>query len=930
MRRIFIIFFVFLFGWTTNAQSTNPFTPYCDELTALLPQIQSSTVNVTCTFPLIQDTQIALHYCTTFMTSSLSPSSTTTFLATISGLTAQIEGLYADCLKNAGNVTTTTTTTTTTLPPDERLTLLPQFDFIISNLTSLFNMSTASSAGSCCLQPIKNDIDFLVSWTQTLKSGILSQSYGLEMNYVQSLYSNILQLYSNFTDCQTVGNCCNLTSVLATTTTVATTTVTSTTTLPPTTTTTTTTTTLPPTTTTTTTLPPTTTTTTVDPRLILMIPLQQLLGQLSVLLQSVQTYNGTQSGCPPFIANITNLISLIQDLVANMLLIDISTCTATVNSLQSQAAQEIANWAAYVASDVATTTTTTTLATTTEAPTTTTTTTTTVDPRLALISLAQQLLASINALLQSILNYSGSQAGVPPFVANATSAANVTQGLITNMLSIDFSICSVALTDLQNFFNQLAAAWANYVANDIPTTTTTTTTTTTQAPTTTTTTEATTTTTTTEAPTTTTTTEAPTTTTTTEAPTTTTTTESTTTTTTTEAPTTTTTTTTTEAPTTTTTTEAPTTTTTTEAPTTTTTTEAPTTTTTTTLAPTTEAPTTTTTTTLAPTTVPPTTVPPTTVPPTTVPPTTVPPTTVPPTTVPPTTVPPTTVPPTTVPPTTVPPTTAAPTTVPPTTVPPSTVPPTTVPPTTVPPTTAAPTTVPPTTVPPSTVPPTTVPPTTVPPTTLAPTTVPPTTVPPTTAAPTTVPPTTAAPTTLKPTTVPPTTAAPTTIPPTTLAPTTVPPTTLAPTTTTTATTTSTLPPLNIGICSKTYSFLGMSVTACIVYGSFTYQQAYDKCNQNGMIQLAMVNGLQWTAFNAFSLVAGQVDSNFWLNGLYDGTGWYAYYPAPVAVYPGIASMIQGTPTPGSNCLRLNKPGPLKAWAFMANSCAATMSALCQY
>jgi hypothetical protein len=97
-----------------------------------------------------------------------------------------------------------------------------------------------------------------------------------------------------------------------------------------------------------------------------------------------------------------------------------------------------------------------------------------------------------------------------------------------------------------------------------------------------------------------------------------------------------------------------------------------------------------------------------------------------------------------------------------------------------------------------------------------------------------------------------------------------------------------------------------------------------------MIQLAMVNGKQWTAFNAFSLIAGQVDSNFWLNGLYDGTAWYAYYPAPVAVYAGIASMITGTPSPGANCLRLYKPGPLKAWTFMSNSCAATMSALCQF
>jgi len=45
------------------------------------------------------------------MTSSLSPTSTTTFLATISGLTAQIQGLYAACLAGSENLTTTTTTT---------------------------------------------------------------------------------------------------------------------------------------------------------------------------------------------------------------------------------------------------------------------------------------------------------------------------------------------------------------------------------------------------------------------------------------------------------------------------------------------------------------------------------------------------------------------------------------------------------------------------------------------------------------------------------------------------------------------------------------------------------------------------------------------------------------------------------------------------
>jgi hypothetical protein len=122
----------------------------------------------------------------------------------------------------------------------------------------------------------------------------------------------------------------------------------------------------------------------------------------------------------------------------------------------------------------------------------------------------------------------------------------------------------------------------------------------------------------------------------------------------------------------------------------------------------------------------------------------------------------------------------------------------------------------------------------------------------------------------------------------------------------------------------------MAVTACLINGAFTFQQAKDKCAQNGMIQLAMVNGLQWTAFNAFALVALQGDTNFWLNGLHDGTGWYAYYPAPVAIYPGIVSLIQGTPTPGANCLKVYKPGPLKGWTFAANSCAATMSALCQY
>jgi hypothetical protein len=443
MMKIFIIFFIAIFGPTINGQSTNPFTPYCDELTALLPQIQSSTVNVTCTTPLIQDTQIDLHYCTTFMTSTLSASTTATFLATISGLTAQIQGLYAACIAGSENTTTTTTTTSTTLPPDVRLTLLPQFDFIISNLTSLFNVSSASSASSCCLQPIKNDIDFLVSWTQTLKSGILSQSYGLEMSYIESLYSNIQQLYSNFTDCQTVGNCCNLTTILATTTTVATTTVTSTSTS-------------------------TTTTTTIDPRIALGPLAQQLLASLNALLLSMKSYNGSQAGVPSFVINATLAVNQTQDLISIMFTIEFSICSGTLTNLQNWFSQLAAAWAAYCINDVPTTLAPTTippttLAPTTEAP-------TTIDPRIALDSLAQQLLANLNALLQSMQSYNGSQAGVPLFVSNATAAATQIQSLITNMLSIDFSIGSTTFTNLESLLSQLSAAWASYCANDVPTT----------------------------------------------------------------------------------------------------------------------------------------------------------------------------------------------------------------------------------------------------------------------------------------------------------------------------------------------------------------------------------------------------------------------------------------------------------------------------
>ena len=107
----------------------------------------------------------------------------------------------------------------------------------------------------------------------------------------------------------------------------------------------------------------------------------------------------------------------------------------------------------------------------------TTTTTTTVDPRLALNTTAEQLLAEIQSLLQAMQNYNGTKTGVPPFISNSTALLNAVQSLITNMMNSSASNDSTTLANLENLATQESAAWAAYVASDTTTTSTTTTTT---------------------------------------------------------------------------------------------------------------------------------------------------------------------------------------------------------------------------------------------------------------------------------------------------------------------------------------------------------------------------------------------------------------------------------------------------------------------
>jgi len=183
-------------------------------------------------------------------------------------------------------------------------------------------------------------------------------------------------------------------------------------------------------------------TTIVDPRLSLNTSAQQLLTDITTLLQNMWGYNRSQTKVPLFVTNAETAVNETQKLVKNIMTIDYATSLATFSSLQSKTLQEAVTWAKYVAEDQ----------------------TTIVDPRLSLNTLAQQLLDDINALLKKMQSYNVSQTVV---VTNAETAVNETQKC-TNMTTNDFTSCLETLTKSQDSYSQLSTEWTAYCVNNPP------------------------------------------------------------------------------------------------------------------------------------------------------------------------------------------------------------------------------------------------------------------------------------------------------------------------------------------------------------------------------------------------------------------------------------------------------------------------------
>ena len=122
---------------------------------------------------------------------------------------------------------------------------------------------------------------------------------------------------------------------------------------------------------------------------------------------------------------------------------------ALVSAIQTAVAQQVADWAAYVASSSATTT---------------------VDPRLALLTEAQNLATVLAGLTQEMQIYSGSQTGISTFLGLTGDLAAQVQSLIDNMMNNTYTVDAALLATLQNAVAQDAATWAAYKASDTTTT----------------------------------------------------------------------------------------------------------------------------------------------------------------------------------------------------------------------------------------------------------------------------------------------------------------------------------------------------------------------------------------------------------------------------------------------------------------------------
>ncbi|KAL7012529.1 hypothetical protein ACKWTF_014906 [Chironomus riparius] len=272
---------------------------------------------------------------------------------------------------------------------------------LASNVSDLMNIISSSSALSECVNPILQDAVWLMGNITAFNGTVLNSSYATDLATSNSLYATFSALQAQWSACLVYT---------------------------------------------------TTTNSTTDPRTALNSTLASATATLNDLLGQIQNFTGNQTGVPGFTTAINDLLSQIQTLQANLMNNNFTTDAALVSSIQSAVAQQVADWAAYVANS----------------------TTTTVDPRVALTAEAQILLAELQDFLQTIQNYTGNQTGVPGFINDTTALIAQVQDLINNMMNNPASVDAATLANLDALATQKAAEWLAYVNSDVTTTTSTT------------------------------------------------------------------------------------------------------------------------------------------------------------------------------------------------------------------------------------------------------------------------------------------------------------------------------------------------------------------------------------------------------------------------------------------------------------------------
>ncbi|KAL7012530.1 hypothetical protein ACKWTF_014906 [Chironomus riparius] len=269
---------------------------------------------------------------------------------------------------------------------------------LASNVSDLMNIISSSSALSECVNPILQDAVWLMGNITAFNGTVLNSSYATDLATSNSLYATFSALQAQWSACLVYT---------------------------------------------------TTTNSTTDPRTALNSTLASATATLNDLLGQIQNFTGNQTGVPGFTTAINDLLSQIQTLQANLMNNNFTTDAALVSSIQSAVAQQVADWAAYVANS----------------------TTTTVDPRVALTAEAQILLAELQDFLQTIQNYTGNQTGVPGFINDTTALIAQVQDLINNMMNNPASVDAATLANLDALATQKAAEWLAYVASDTTPTT---------------------------------------------------------------------------------------------------------------------------------------------------------------------------------------------------------------------------------------------------------------------------------------------------------------------------------------------------------------------------------------------------------------------------------------------------------------------------